>query len=155
MGDVATIIYEWMGATEPNRFVVKYLDPLIDMLQELTAELEPAVAAVQSSASGEIEEQLAAELVEDLEQWKARLEVYDLAMFGQDPDERENVLWTVSAPLIMGIWEDPKDLPPGIRTDDEGERDPRYRHALLDRKASGRAGQAANAALGKLPKGPS
>lgn len=40
----------------------------------------------------------------DMEKWKGRLAAYEQAVISAEPDDRAAVLWTVTAPLLIGYY---------------------------------------------------
>lgn len=90
-------------SSEPNKATPENLAVLVARLREMTDELEKR----RDDVSSFVPDMGVVIWDKDLADWKLRLEAYEKALKDAAPDDREIVLWTVTAPLLLGLFGGP------------------------------------------------
>lgn len=83
-----------------NRATPRNLKLLLTSLRKMTDELEQRLRDTMSPLTSIALDQIAVSLV----RWNERLDGYIAAVDAAPPDDRRAVLWTVTAPLLVGYY---------------------------------------------------
>lgn len=86
-----------------NRATPANLAVLLDSLERLTAEM----ASRRAELSDWMPDAAIRHWDAEFAAWSGRLTAYQAAVAAAPPDDREAVLWTVTAPLLLGYYEGP------------------------------------------------
>lgn len=122
--DVGRIVRDYQAkfvGTSPNLAMPATMVILLAELEDLTRRLE------------ERDEGISPQVSQDLTRWRARLDGYHEALAkAPSLDDRQAILWTVTAPLLLGWYGGPTGteveltpggFPPGFNTDHEHTAD--------------------------------
>lgn len=97
---VKEISDEFLAPPSPNRATPENLLVLVRGLEAYTESLRREAAEVASWVPGADEQQWTWAMY----QWRTRLASYRVALEGASPRDRKAVLWTVTAPLLLGYY---------------------------------------------------
>lgn len=89
-----------LDAKAPNRATPQHLKKLLQSLRTMTDQLDARVRDELSPLSSIALDQIAGSLI----RWNERLNGYIAAVDAAAPDDRRAVLWTVTAPLLLGFY---------------------------------------------------
>jgi len=105
VGAETRAFYDVMLKVSPNRTTPEDWIDVLDRLNELTVAVEARDLARREAlgfGSGSPTMCSASQLCTDIAQWRARLDWYLLHAHSAPPGDRAAVLWTVTAPLLLG-----------------------------------------------------
>lgn len=124
VGKVTKDVQSRLLGSPPERVpTVAELRGLLKSLRALTDKLEDAtntwadgfVEGVAGVAAPDPE--LVTQTQRDLKKWKERLAGYSSIIAGAESDAKETVLWTVTAPLVLGLYGGPSSDEPRLIPD--------------------------------------
>ena len=107
VGKITRGIQEKFYLSDPAHATPKHLGPLLSALEDMTDKLQGEALRFELTSVPFIREDVLKTWKLDIKRWTERLSGYRAAVASAAPNDPKAILWTVTAPLLLGLYGGP------------------------------------------------